>query len=538
MTWRTIRVILVATALGWASVGEALAQLAPDRVLVMPFENETREGRAFWLAEASAVLLGDELSALGAAAIHRQERREAFERLQVPPAAVLTDATVMRIGQLVGAAEVVVGTFRLEGNSLVVRARSLVLDTGRVRRRVVERGSLLELFALFERVAHGLGVAAARRVSVAPVKRPDVGAFESYVKGLVADVPSTAMSYLKAALAAQPSFDRARLALWDVYSDQGDHTQAADEVAQVAADSPLRSRARFLLGLSQLRLELNDDAFLTFASLAEERRTPAVLNNLGVAQLRRSGTEPNGSAAYYFNQAASADPSEPDFFFNLGYAYWTAKDVTAASYWLREAVRRNPADGEAHFLLGTALSILGQSVEAAREKELAKRLSSVFDQWDKSSGAEAIPKGLERLKGDLALPHSSRVDAALTDQRNQRELAAFYLERGRRLYEQDNAREALAELKRALFLDPYRAEAHVLTGRIHLRGGRPAEAVDALKIALWSEETAVAHAVLAEAHLQMKDFEAAQVEAKKALALNPSLAEAVGVLERAERRER
>ena len=46
---------------------------------------------------------------LGADAITREERQQAFERLQVPPAAALTDATVIRIGQLVGAARVVVG---------------------------------------------------------------------------------------------------------------------------------------------------------------------------------------------------------------------------------------------------------------------------------------------------------------------------------------------------------------------------------------------------------------------------------------------
>ena len=58
---------------------------------------------------------------------------QAFERLQVPPAAALTDATVIRIGQLVGASQVVVGTLRLEDDTLVVRARSIALDAGRVQ---------------------------------------------------------------------------------------------------------------------------------------------------------------------------------------------------------------------------------------------------------------------------------------------------------------------------------------------------------------------------------------------------------------------
>src|SRR5471032_3649792 len=134
----------------------------PSRILVMPFENVTREGRVFWLTEASAVLLTDDLNALGAGAITRAERQQAFERLQVPPAAVLTDATVIRIGQLVGASQVVVGSLQAENDTLVVRARSIALDTGRVQVDVTERGPLPELFATFERIARGMAPRSAR----------------------------------------------------------------------------------------------------------------------------------------------------------------------------------------------------------------------------------------------------------------------------------------------------------------------------------------------------------------------------------------
>ena len=59
---------------------------------------------------------------------YRDERRQAFERLQVPPAATLTDATVIRIGELVGASEVIVGTLQLEDDALATADhRSLAL---------------------------------------------------------------------------------------------------------------------------------------------------------------------------------------------------------------------------------------------------------------------------------------------------------------------------------------------------------------------------------------------------------------------------
>ena len=127
----------------------------------------------------------------------------------------------------------------------------------------------------------------------------------------------------------------------------------------------------------------------------------------------------------------------------------------------------------------------------------------------------------------LRAPHP-RIEARLatSEQRDQEELATFYLNRGRRLYEQEKDRDALVELNHALYLSPYRADAHLLVGRIDLRSGRIADAIGALKIALWSAETAETHAVLGEAYRQAKDVAAARSEAERALALDPQSAEA------------
>jgi tetratricopeptide (TPR) repeat protein len=499
----------------------------------MPFENVTREGRIFWLGEASAVLLADNLNGLGLDAITREERRHAFERLQVPPVASLTDATVIRIGQLVGAGQIVIGTLQMEGDDLVVRARSIALEAGRVRVSATERGPVPDLFATFERLTRRLAPPTARTTDDGRAEHPPVGAFENYIKGLLAETPATAVGYLTACLKADSTFERARLALWDVYEDQGEYESALAAVSAVAESSPWARRARFLAGLAQLQLRRSDDAFATFKALSDARPSATALNNLGVVQIRRGGTPQTGAPAYYFNKAAEADPAEPDYFFNLGYAYWLDRDTSAAIYWLREAVRRDPADGDAHYVLGAALQAAGSSTEANREKELARRLSSTYAEWDKRPGADAVPRGLERVKGDVELPHARRIEGILATagQRDQQELARFYLERARRLYEQESDRDALAELNRTLFLAPYEAEAHLLVGRIHLRGGRIREAIDALKISLWSQESVPAHVALADAYLGAKDAAMARGEIERALILDPASTDARRVLE-------
>ena len=168
----------------------------------------------------------------------------------MPPVATLTDATVIRIGQLVGAAQVVVGSLRLEDETLVVRARSIALDTGRIQADVTDRGPLPELFGTFERVARRIAPPSAKSSAndrEASIRRSPSS--RTYIKGLLAETPATAINYLKAALARQPSFDRARLALWDVYAEQGDHERALAAVAPrarrfaVGARGPLSRRA-------------------------------------------------------------------------------------------------------------------------------------------------------------------------------------------------------------------------------------------------------------------------------------------------------
>jgi tetratricopeptide (TPR) repeat protein len=281
--------------------------------------------------------------------------------------------------------------------------------------------------------------------------------------------------------------------------------------------------------LSLIQLNRLEEAFSTLRALADRTASATVSNNLGVIQLRRTVTPQAGRAAYYFNQAIKADPDDPDYYFNLGYAYWAEKDVAAATFWLREAVRRNPADGEAHAVLAAALQSSGATAEAARERELATQLSSVYAAWAKKpAGSEPIPRGLERLKSSPEVSTLGRVDAAIatTGQRDQKELAAFHLDRGRRFSEQGAHDDAVRELRRALYLSPYEAEAHLLLGRAYLRAGQTAAAVDAFKIALWSQESAEGRIALARAYLHLKDDAQARAALQRALELDADSVEA------------
>ena len=511
------------------------APASGGRILVMPFENTKREPKLHWIGEAAALLLADHLGARGLAAIRRAERVRAFEELHLPSNAVLSRATVIKVGELVGASEIIVGTVALEGENLVVEANSIRIDVGRLQPHVRERGPLPQIEDVFERVVRQLAPDAKSRE--ARPSRPPLEAFELYVKGLIAESSAARATFLESAIKVYPAYDRAYLAIWAVRTDQEEHAAALAAARGVPATSPLASRAAFLAAVSLLELERYDEAFTAFTGLLDTARgslAAALFNNLGIVQIRRGATPQSGLPTYFLTKAADLDPGDEDVLFNLGYAYVLERNYQGALYWLREGLRRNPADAQAHYVLSVALAATGASVEAAREKELAGLLSEEHAELEKQAALEKlpVPKGLERLREDPTLRDSQRSDQSIVDsaQREQRSLAVFHLDRGRRLFEREEDREAMAELRRAVYLSPYEAEAHRLIGRIHLRSGRAGDAVNALKISIWSEETAAARLALAEAYIKLQNTTAARTELQRVLILDPGSTDAKRLL--------
>jgi tetratricopeptide (TPR) repeat protein len=237
--------------------------------------------------------------------------------------------------------------------------------------------------------------------------------------------------------------------------------------------------------------------------------------------------------AVYFGRAADEEPSNTDYVFNLGYAFALAGDSKSALFWLREVVRYDAADGDAHLVMSAVLAAAGKSVEAQREFELA-RLLGTSAELAGTTPTPKVPPGLERTQADLESTVGRRADTVIANpaQRDQQETAAFHLARGRRLFEEQKDREALDELRRAMYLAPYLDEPHLLAGRLYRRSGRLNEAIDEFKVAIWCRETVQARLALGEALLEAGEKDAARREAERALMLDPQSAAARELLKK------
>ncbi len=507
----------------------AAAQAAPivlvERPLVLPFtvvvdgDVPGGQGAGFWLGEAAALLLAEEFDARGIAVFSRAERVAAFGSLQLPVTVPLTRATMIRVGELVGATELVVGEIRL-GSRLTVNARIITLESARERVQALAEGASTDIYSVVEQIASRLAPtpADARHQDV----RLPLGVFENYVKGLVATTPAVQERFLEAAREQVPTDDRILLAVWEFQMAQGAHEKALTAARSVKREARLDRQARYAAALSLIELRRFDEAYQQLQALHGAQPSPVLSNAIGVVQIRRGSTPETGLPTYFFTRAVDEAPEQTEFLFNLGYAYARSKNPDAALYWLREVVRFDPADGDAHLLMSQMLMAGSKKVEAQRELELARQLGTSVDAAALSL-SDRVPTGLERLTNRLDGRPMANVVAAVANpaQREQQELAAFHLARGRRLFEQEDDRGATNELRRAIYLRPYDDEPHLLLGQIYRRAGRLAEAIEAFRIAVWSHETVVARMRLAEALHDQGDTTLAIAEARRAVALDP-----------------
>lgn len=528
----TLRTAACAWLLLALAAGGATAQ--PAAVLVVPFELERFDPRVGWLAEGVAVGVTRALDLRGVAVVSRDERLAALDRLQLPPAAALTRATLIKVAELVGAGRIVLGSVREVEGTITIVARRLDVSEARLVELPVVSAPAPRIFEAFSRLAEQLDARAVAVASPAPGIGPSVPAFELYVRGLVATAPDQQEKLLVQAVALAPAYHEARKALWAAQALRGAHEQAlatAGGVSGARVPGAERHDWRLRAASSLVHLRRYDDAFAQLTALAAVSDDPAVSSLLGVVQLRRGSTPQTGRATYYFNRAVERAAASADACFNLGYAYWLDKDALAAAYWLREAVRRDPTDGDAHFVLAAALAASGAGPESERERELARRLS---ERWEQAGAGDVVPRGLERLPDDsrpLATGLESTLNAGV--QRDQRALAVFHLDTARRAFDAGRDQETIREAQRALYLTPYDAEGLRLLGRAQARSGLLQEAVGALKIAIWSQESAAAQVELGELLLRARDVAGALTAAERALVLEPGHAGAADLAKRA-----
>src|SRR5689334_5778741 len=128
--------------------------LRAETALVLPFFNQSKTPNLDWIGESLAESVGDALASEGLLVIGRDDRLEAYRRLSLRPGAVLTHASILKIGVSLDASKVVYGTYEVvpaeagstqSKGSLRIEARVLDVKGSRQGRQFSEVGALEDL---------------------------------------------------------------------------------------------------------------------------------------------------------------------------------------------------------------------------------------------------------------------------------------------------------------------------------------------------------------------------------------------------------
>jgi tetratricopeptide (TPR) repeat protein len=526
--------------------------VANERIVVLPFENTSGKQEYHWLGEGLAVGLSDWLSIQGVQVITPEDRRAIYTLLSFSETAILSRASAIRIAQEISADVLLVGTYKVTGpagrEQITLSVQSIDVSAGRLAQNPFEAGAplaeLIELQGLLAwdiLVSQKVLLTVSRNQFVSRLRGIHPRTFELYTKAILTPELSTKAELLRLALKQQEQaksdtrFFPAVYELGKVYFLQEDFAAAVPWLTQIKPGGLYYQDAQFYLGLCYSALGELDKAVSVYTELSRVMPTAGVFNNLAVSEIKRRQL---AQAIDYLTIALATDDSQPDLWFNAGYAYWLNSDYEMAATKLREALNRRVKEGEAHYLLAKSYEVLGRSQSAKVALEEAKKYSPTVAQWERTGQLPMLARVVKRLdrlawlrSPDLPTSHGSGNGPSAPSGWLNRLLVA-----AERLTIQKKDREALTLLEVVLRHAPDSARAHFLKARIHEEKKDYASAIAEFRAAtFWDPSWVAAYVRLANVYATIGDTERAREQVRKALALEPSQEEALALQDRLRR---
>jgi Flp pilus assembly protein TadD, contains TPR repeats len=335
---------------------------AAATVLVVPFHNESQNSDLNWIGESISETIGTELSASGEIVLDRDTRDEGYHRLDLKPDALLTKATLWKLGQALDADHVCYGSYEISlpapdaqarDGSIRISARFLDLKKLRDAIEFSETGKLADLSRLEEHMAWqtiryldpNSSVTADQLLKPSNLTRLD--AKESYIRGLLSNSDDQRQKWFQQAVALDPQYAQPQYELGKLALSRKQYQLAVKWFAKVPSGDPLYLEAQFRMGLGSYLAGDFRTAEKCFRDLSHAAPLNEVLNNLGAAESRLNESAALGD----LNRALEGDETDPTYNFNIGLLLYRQADYDNAARYFAAVVKRDPQDREAGTLL-------------------------------------------------------------------------------------------------------------------------------------------------------------------------------------------
>jgi tetratricopeptide (TPR) repeat protein len=370
---------------------------------VLPFANTSdpnipNVSNLAWIGESIAETVREALGARGVEIAPREDLRDAYRDLSLRPLAELTEGSAIKVGQAVGATQLLYGSFRFEPRKASDPESSLGRLT--VRGRIYDPANLtmspwIEDIGSLEDLATVEAHLAWRVLALlAPDKAPPEAQFqtlrppvrldaqENYIRGLLATVPEQKEKYFIQASTLDGRFWKPAFQLGKIHMRRKEYREAAEQLMRVDPSDMHYAEAQFLAGYAKFQSADYEGAQQAFQVVASTGPSAEAWNNLGAAESRRGANH----AIESFSRALEASPNDPDYHFNLGYALWKNGQFEAAADRFRAVLDRAPRDQIATLLLGRCLQKQGLRKGTPGDARLAA-LERIKDTYEESRRA-------------------------------------------------------------------------------------------------------------------------------------------------------
>lgn len=524
---------------------------AADAIIVMPFENRSQSAQHNWIRESFTILLAEILDVPGVTVVSDDERVQAFERVRLNPADILTRAAMIRVAEAANANLAIIGEFDIGGDkqnvSIAISARLIETQAGRLIGNKVFNfsGPLADLQQMQGQLAwHVLyernpSLSYTKEQLVRRATKVPPRAYESYVKGVQTLDLRLREVFLKRAIQEHESSGAAGHYAEAIYElglldyRQTEFEESVNLLKQLTKGEPHYEEGLFYLGLAAFKAGQFDEAAMALEALAGITPMTEVLNNAGAALAAKGD---NAKALNYLQRAIAASPNEVAYRFNYGYAAWRNQNFEDAAQQLRAVVSANQRDGEAWFVLSKSLASAEKADDAAKADNEAKRYLSSYARW--SVAPDKIPI-LARMKEELNLPALTKLARQQTAQSaqptSQQMAQQQMLDQIRQLIASGKDAEAMAELQQLMAADTANADGYFLRGIVYAHRNETENALRSFQAAVsWNPKLVEAHIMLGRIYLTRGDRARALAHCKQALEIEPQNREAVSLKQQIE----
>jgi hypothetical protein len=222
----------------------AAPQAGPQRYLVLPFENLSKEKSLTWLGEALALSVGDRLELMGMRTVSRDERLAAIESLGLASQGPLSVATSLRVASSARAGRLVTGSFSFQpGSGVSVSARLLDVAGAHEIWQGQRPGTLAGIFGLTDPLVMTAASRDASRLSPASpsslssISDPPLPLYEILIRAIQDNDPEHRIASLEKGLDMNRSSVPVLRALAEALEDAGRPDQALARLAALGDDT-------------------------------------------------------------------------------------------------------------------------------------------------------------------------------------------------------------------------------------------------------------------------------------------------------------